>query len=184
MRYAILLVLAAGTTPLAACGSSSPNTGGSTAAQGSSADANKALTFAECMRSHGVPNFPDPSGGRINLQIQRTPNSMKVNGVEVNGPAFQSAMQACHSDLPNGGKPPVGSNPAARQAALKFSQCMRSHGVTGFPDPVFHGAAVGIQLNPGTGVNPNSPTFKAAQQACQPTLQAAFLQGGGAAKSP
>jgi hypothetical protein len=170
-----LLVLAAGTLPLAGCGSSSPNTGGSTAARGSSADANKALTFAECMRSHGVPNFPDPTGGRINLQIQRTPNSMKVNGVEVNGPAFQSAMQACHSQLPNGGKGPAGSNPAARQAALKFSQCMRSHGVSGFPDPVFHGPAVGIQLNPGTGIDPSSPAFKAAQQACQSVTKGGFF---------
>jgi hypothetical protein len=117
------------------------------------------------MRSHGVTNFPDPTGGRLELQVQKSPNSTSVNGVEVNGPVFQSAMKACRSYLPNGGHPSAAQTAQAKARALAMSRCMRSHGVPNFPDPQFRSGGVGIQLN-GNGVNPNSPAFQAAQKAC------------------
>ncbi|MGO9884120.1 MAG: hypothetical protein ACLPV4_14010, partial [Solirubrobacteraceae bacterium] len=43
---------------VAACGSSSPSSSAA-ALKGYS----QGVTFSECMRSHGVPNFPDPSAG-------------------------------------------------------------------------------------------------------------------------
>jgi len=99
------------------------------------------------------------------MVVQKTPNSTKVNGVSVNGPAFQSAMQACKSYLPNGGNPqPLSA--ARRNAILAFSQCMRSHGITNFPDPTFQGNRVALQLRVGTGIDPNSPAFQSAQKAC------------------
>jgi hypothetical protein len=53
-------------------------------------------------------------------------------------------------------------------AAYEFSACMRSHGLTNFPDPVVHSSAgsqsVGIKVNP---AETNSPAFKSAQHACQ-----------------
>jgi hypothetical protein len=169
MRLKISLSLVAAVLGLAACGSSRPNTGGATTSQASSAaDQAKALAFARCMRSHGVSNFPDPSGsgGGLRLQIQKTPNSISVNGVEVNGPAFQSAMTACRSYLPNGGHPTAAQTAKAKAQALAMSRCMRSHGVPNFPDPQFQsGGRIGIQLN-GNGINPNSPAFQAAQKAC------------------
>jgi hypothetical protein len=130
------------------------------------------------MRSHGVPNFPDPVGGRLDLQIQRTPNSATVNGVTVNAPAFQSAMQACHAYLPNGGQPTRSASPV-RSAALRFAQCMRSHGVANFPDPQFQGGGV-IERFRGQplGIDPNSPAFKQAQQACQPLIRKALGKPG------
>ena len=114
------------------------------------------------MRGHGVPSFPDATRG---LQIQRTPGSTSVNGVTVNSPAFDSAMQACRSKLPNGGRPqpPTASQ---RAAALRFSQCMRSHGVPNFPDPTFAGGGMALELRRDSGIDPNAPAFKAAQQAC------------------
>ena len=54
-----------------------PNTGGSTVGQGDPASAAKALAFSRCMRSHGVSNFPDPTGGELKLQVQRTPGSTR-----------------------------------------------------------------------------------------------------------
>jgi hypothetical protein len=47
---------------------------------------------------------------------------------------------------------------------LAYARCMRSHGVSDFPDPTTSGG-VGIILP--RGLNPNSPTFKAASQACR-----------------
>jgi hypothetical protein len=53
------------------------------------------LKFAQCMRSHGVPNFPDPQiqsgpGGGIGVRIGG-PGS----GINPQSPAFQSAQRAC-----------------------------------------------------------------------------------------
>jgi hypothetical protein len=168
MRFTFSLSLLAAALGLAACGSSLTNTGGSTAAQGDPAGTSKALAFARCMRSNGVSNFPDPTDGELKLQVQKAPNSTSVNGVEVNGPAFQKAMSACHSYLPNGGHPSAAATAKAKAQALAMSRCMRSHGVPNFPDPQFQtgpGGGVGVKIS-GAGINPSSPSFQAAQQAC------------------
>jgi hypothetical protein len=63
----------------------------------------------------------------------------------------------------NGANPsPGGTNPA-----LQFARCMRAHGVSNFPDP---GGSGGIELAPGSGLNPQSPAFEAAQNACNKYL--------------
>jgi hypothetical protein len=150
------LVLMAVALPLAACGSAA-----NTSSNAGGAKGDQMLAFARCMRTHGVSNFPDP-GGR-GMQFQASPNGTTVNGVSVNGPAFQRAMQACRSQLPNGGRPPV-MTASQRAQALRFSQCMRTHGVPSFPDPSFSGTGA-IRIG-GLNVDPNSPAFKAAQAAC------------------
>lgn len=54
--------------------------------------------------------------------------------------------------------------------AVKFSNCMRASGVPNFPDPSTGG---GIAIRPGSGLNPASPAFQAAQKRC-----AKFMPGG------
>jgi hypothetical protein len=168
MRRPTLLLTAV--LGLAACGSSQPGAGGSTVGQGDPAGSAKALAFARCMRSHGVSNFPDPTGGELNLQVQKTPNSTSVNGVEVNGPAFESATHACRSYLPKGGHPSAAQTAEAKAKALAMSRCMRSHGVPDFPDPQFQtapGGGFGVKIGgPGSHLNPNAPAFQAAQKIC------------------
>jgi hypothetical protein len=79
------------------------------------------------MRSHGVPNFPDPSAGG---GIQIGP------GVNPQSPAFQAAQKQCFKLLPGGGPPSGGEGSESRHLQLvKLSQCMRAHGLTTFPDP-------------------------------------------------
>jgi len=56
-------------------------------------------------------------------------------------------------------------------AGLKFSDCMRAHGVSSFPDPGGGGGGVNLA---GTGINPQSPAFKSANAAC-----ARLAPGGG-----
>ena len=71
------------------------------------------------------------------------------------------AVAACGSSASHSSQ----SSAQARngQRLLAFSQCMRAHGVAKFPDPSARG---GIQISPSTGVNPQSPAFQAAQNAC------------------
>jgi hypothetical protein len=114
------------------------------------------------MRSHGVPNFPDPGSGG---GIQVGPGS----GIDPSSPTFQAAQRACQKLLPNGGQPSPQQRAKMEQALLAFSACMRSHGVPDFPDPTFTGGGAQLRLrsSPGGDLNPNSPRFQAAQTACQ-----------------
>lgn len=147
---------------LAACGGGgSPQgaAGGSTSGNGSSqasTSGSGALKFAECMRAHGISNFPDPpsSGGP-----QQAPS-----GLSPNSPQFLSAESAC-AHYEKGGNP--ASNPQNQQQLLKYAQCMRTHGVTNFPDPNSSG---GFSSSPGSNLNPNSSQFQSAMQVCQSLL--------------
>ena len=124
-----------------------------------------AAQFSVCMRSHGVPNFPDPSsGGGISIG----PGS----GIDPSSPKFQAAQRACQKVLPNGGQPSPQQLAKMQQHLLAFSACMRSHGVPDFPDPTFSGGGAQLRLRAGSGsdLNPQSPRFQAAQTACQRNL--------------
>jgi len=68
-----------------------------------------ALAFSKCMRSHGLPDFPDPqfsSGGGISIRITAHAGGGCNNGLDPNSPIFQKAQQTCGSLLPGraGGK--------------------------------------------------------------------------------
>jgi hypothetical protein len=68
-----------------------------------------------------------------------------------------------------------GSTTSARLAqGLKFSACMRSHGVTQFPDPDAAGQLTIDGIANGSGLNPNSPTFIHALTACKGLEPAGF----------
>jgi hypothetical protein len=78
------------------------------------------------------------------------------------------AAAACSSPA----SPGTGAGPthgSAKQNELAYSRCMRAHGITSFPDPNAQG---GLKLNagPGTGLDPSSPQFKAANNACKSLL--------------
>ncbi len=55
--------------------------------------------------------------------------------------------------------------------SLAFAACMRSRGVSGYPDPRVTGSGNGVQvtISPGTA-NPDSPAFRAADRACHHLL--------------
>ncbi len=136
--------------------SSSPSGGSSSS--GSTHD--QALAYANCMRSHRVPNWPDPNSSGAFDKSKLTPQQLGAGPSQV-----QAAQTACRSLLPNGGRPP---NQAERQQiraqALQFSRCVRAHGVPNFPDP----GSDGRIPDPATvGVDQGSPKFQAANQACR-----------------
>jgi len=121
--------------------------------------------FSACMRSHGEPNFPDPDA-QGNLTIN--PSS----GIDPSSSRFQAAQRACSKYLPSGGQPPSPAQQAKMQRqALKFSACMRAHGVPNFPDPQFGpGGTISIRIGPSSGIDPRSPQFQAARTACSSYL--------------
>jgi hypothetical protein len=127
------------------------------------------LAFAQCMRSHGVADFPDPSSqGQISIQ------GGQGSDLDPNNPRFQAAQKACGYLQP---KPSAAQQKQFQQDALKFSECMRSHGLKNFPDPSSGGLRISIKSGQGSDLDPNNPTFQAAQQACQHLLPGA--NGGG-----
>jgi hypothetical protein len=155
---------------LAGCGSTDAASGTVTdAASPAGKSPQQALQFAECMRAHGVSNFPDPTG----QGIQIAPSS----GINPFSPAFRTAQTDCKRFLPNGGQPPV-TSPGSRAAALAFAKCMRTHGVSNFPDPLTTapssppaGAVAIIELRGmafelGPGISPGSPAFQQAATDC------------------
>ncbi len=155
---------------LAACGSSSPSS--SSGSGGGRSDAN-ALAFSRCMRSHGITNFPDPEtkGGLTRLRFRVSPGGPTQQTME-------TAQRACKRYAPFEQVHLSPQQKVERQeAVLKFARCMREHGVD------VHGSASGggfaIRIGgPQGGPNPESPTFQAAQKACQGLLP---LKGGGPA---
>lgn len=153
----------ASTNTVASLGSSTASSatvapGGGSAAPSTASNA-KLVKYSECMRSHGVPGFPDPQGGRVLLQVHKGSGST----LDPDSPQFKAASQACKSLAPAGLGSGQAVSPQMQAQALKFSRCMRSHGVPGFPDPSFSGGAVRIQAK---GNDLTSPAAKRAQQAC------------------
>ncbi len=130
-----------------------------------------ALAYSQCMRSHGVGNFPDP-GSNGSIQISSGGANGSSSGLSPNNPTFKAASKACQSKL---GPPPTKAQQAqALSNALKVSQCMRNHGIKDFPDPTTSGGhiSMSIQGGPGGDLNPSDPLFEAAQKACMPNAPA------------
>jgi hypothetical protein len=113
---------------VAGCGGSSPSpTGGAGTSASAAGAVESGVAFARCIRSHGVPSFPDPKVGGQTVRM----GSASV----VRSPAFQSAAHACQRLLPKGAPGPEASSPRAQARMLGVSACMRKHGISGFPDP-------------------------------------------------
>jgi hypothetical protein len=95
------------------------------------------------------------------------------------------AAAGCGEDSTDGGDGGAsgGSSAAASDGsnrAVKYAECMRENGVPEFPDP--ENGQLTLRAGPGTGIDPNSAEFKAAQEACQ-DLAPQGGQAGGAQSS-
>lgn len=135
------------------------------------------LAFSECMRTNGVPNFPDPQpGGNFALNGSVNPAS----------PAFRAAQSKCQKLLGGGAVggpliPGAQTHPSPQTLAklVRIAQCMREHGIKDFPDPrtsiPTNLAALGIRevtnfdgvilLFPDT-MNLQAPAYRQALTAC------------------
>ena len=139
LATAVLALLAA------ACGSSGSSAGshGSPNAAGSTTAASL-VRYSACMRSHGVPNYPDPdSSGQL-----PKPDARHLG---VSSSQLRASQQACQHLLPNSGD---AINASSVQQCMEaddcpkslvqqvldeersFAQCKRSDGVPNWPDPI------------------------------------------------
>ena len=147
---------------LAACGGSSTpgvaavgtTTSTATTAGGSSGDPSEqdgALAFAQCMRGHGVPDFPDPDA-EGQFPSFHTGTSKQISA---------RADGVCRHLLPSGG---IGTPQQRAQKfifALKVAHCLRSHGYPTFPDPTTQGQRIPPE------VNTESRQFQSAETSCE-----------------
>jgi hypothetical protein len=134
---------------------SASSTTGTTAQQ-------KELAFAECVRQHGVPNFPDPSSdGAFGINAKTIGVSQSV---------LQTAQNACVHLMPNGGVKTPAEEKQDVQDALKYVQCMRTHGEPDFPDPTVSDGKVSFEFNDSNSLDPHSSQFQTALSTCQGDL--------------
>jgi hypothetical protein len=123
--------------------------------------------LAQCMRAHGIRNFPDPTvgaGGQLGMSVQSALNSstVTVEGISFSGPKFTAAENACKMF---GGRDGHNGVSATRKASfLLQAQCMRDHGVPNFPDPKFMPGG-GIRIDD-SDINENAPAFVKAANEC------------------
>jgi hypothetical protein len=128
----------------------------------------KAVKFAECVRAHGVPHFPDPDAtGNFNF------------GVDVSAATFTAAVNACKALQPPG---TLSSHRSASQqsAALRFAACVRANGVPDFPDPVSGQPLINTYLIPSANRPGGMSILNAATHKCGSVLGPdARTSGGG-----
>jgi hypothetical protein len=134
--------------------------GGSSTPSAQPAQQNAALAFSHCMRSHGVPTFPDPDG-QGNFPPFDTGVSKQTSA---------AANDACRHLLPqsSGGAGTRGDQQKLA-FALKDARCMRSHGFPTYPDPTTSspsGQGSGTRFE-GTGIDTKSPQFQTAEISCE-----------------
>jgi len=126
--------------------------------------------YSSCMRSHGVPTFPDPNDSG---EIQKGP---VVAAREVDPSRFDAAAKACGNLVPQGPGGSVQISRADRVDYLKAAACMRAHGIPGFPDPVFQNG--GVKFNIPSSINPNTPQVVHALPICRKLIPAGLPYSG------
>jgi hypothetical protein len=150
---------------LTACSASAP---------GASTRYARDLAYAQCMRTHGQPTWPDPSSNGGFMFSASNPLNMS-------SPGYHAAIRACRKLDPDPGGLTEAQVQAGLARLLKFSDCMRAHGVLNFPDPqtTDQGGQMGVAIvmPAGGAVDLQSPQYQAAAKACQSLIA---VHGSGA----
>jgi hypothetical protein len=166
-RRAGLLAVMAGVVLLTVACSNSPSTGSSGSPQSTGAApsaSSNAVAFAQCMRAHGVPSYPDPSS---------VSGPIDENQLGVSDTVYETAKTTCDRLYPQ--PQSAGITTAQQQQVeaqlLKFAECMRSHGLPSFPDPnpasTIWGPGGGKLFTLPSSINPHSSQFTSAENACK-----------------
>ena len=161
----VVIVAACSSAPKSpgVAGAGPPNTTNATPASGprSSRALAQMMSYARCIRSHGVSDFPDPTpnpggpGGSFGWSGHGNNDDL-----DPNNPRYEAANKACQALLPDGGQvPPISAKQLA--AEVQMAVCMRSRGVPNFPDPDNTDGAFVL-----SNVNRGSPQYRAGFATC------------------
>lgn len=160
-RAAATVAVSMGLAALAAgCGGSGNHTPGSSAS--SSRLLAQYFAYSRCMRSHGVPNFPDP---HVSISPGRVAVGFRVTPAETRSPRFKSADHACQGILPAPNNPTPAGQRARTAGLLAFARCVRANGVAGFPDPDAQGRLT-LEMVSAAGVDIHAHKVLDAAKAC------------------
>jgi len=161
-RTAAAIIAGAALALLAtACSGGSPSSSGSGAGSTGGSASSRAVAFSGCMRSHGVPDYPDPD--RNGTLPKAIPQRLGVSSVRFNaaergcqhllpatgGSLTAASLQQCYL----AGDCPQALVQHALSAGRGFARCMRAHGVTNWPDP-----SIDAQGRPLFNINVPRPT--------------------------
>lgn len=163
---------------VAACSEGSPPSTSS----GGAPSSPSAVAYSACMRSHGVPNFPDPgSGGAI---PKADPQQLGVSSAQL-----QVAQRACQQLIPATGD--TAEQQQETQCAMAgqcsqamvqkwmsglrtLAQCLRTHGEPSWPDPVLNSRGLPHFNYEQAGIDHHSSQVLAKVQEC---MQLTGFQG-------
>lgn len=157
---------------LAACQSGSPTASPSTTPSAATDQQILAIgrEYSQCVRDHGVPNFPDMVLGGGQLSIPDNASADAAGEALRANTAARDACQPILARLPAAAQKNPPLTEQDRQNMLKFAQCMRQNGVPEWPDPRPDGIfpLLGTPLeNAGGGKGDNTTRVGKAQQACK-----------------
>jgi hypothetical protein len=122
--------------------------------------------YTECMRSHGASFWPGPS--QVPQGVWDNPYTYKITPrilAHEHGAGWQTALTACQKLAPQALPYTAAQIMALRSRLHKLAACMRAHGITHFSSPAAGPYGAGF-ASLGSGVNPDSAQFLAAQRAC------------------
>jgi hypothetical protein len=158
-RTGVLVVTVGLVLLTAACGGS-PGAVSSPSASTASASVTSRLAYVQCVRAHGVPNYPDPDSNG-----QEPPGTKQLF---VNNPRFRAASDACRHLLPNGGHPTQTpqANALTEAGAVRLAGCMRTHGYPTFPDPTIDSVGQPVFNVQASGIAAHSPQVRATLRRC------------------
>jgi hypothetical protein len=114
------------------------------------------LAFSRCMRSHGVPNWPDPINGHIGFLVK--------SGIDPESPTVKAAYNLCGTRFLGFTQATPAEMAQGHARALRYSLCMRSHGASDFPDP---SATSEGEIDIKTSNYWESPVVQRADQTCK-----------------
>lgn len=159
---AVVLVASACTHSSSGPGVANVGSAGTRSGSASSSAPASALAFSQCMRSHGVRNFPDPasSGGVPKVGAQQ---------LGVSSSQLQTAQSVCaHLLAPNQAQAQV-----ILSGMRDFARCMRSHGVRNWPDPTVDNSDGQPVFDLHGRINPDSPEMDHTSGQCAHLLSQA-----------
>jgi hypothetical protein len=134
------------------------SSGDSSSPESSASSQQRIVLYGHCMRTHGVPNFPDSGSEGSKQAVVR---ALK----EVGNSQAEAAQTACQHLQPNGGQANQAQLAQHLSDLLAFARCMRTHAIPNFPDPTSSGQVTHEMLAK-AGVNLHQPTVLQAADVC------------------